>query len=182
MLCHPNRSLFIQKQIFVKFLPNLQSTDASIENILWLAGTGLISKYISSKSLPKNFICTQPGPSMRAFSQSEGSPGRRWVEPGAVLDSAESNLVTQSLTSFRLQWREVNPSTASKLLPWELQVKCSCPVRWHKWHTVPNVIVFPRYNMKCCGENVILRGIFHVCSITLSSTFHVISRKFWLFF
>ena len=22
----------------------------------------------------------------------------------------------------------------------------------------------PRYNMKCCGENVILRGIFHVVS------------------
>ena len=31
-------------------------------------------------------------------------------------------------------------------------------------HTVPKVIDFPRYNMKCSGENVILRGIFHVVS------------------
>ena len=30
--------------------------------------------------------------------------------------------------------------------------------------TVPKVIDFPRYNMKCSGENVILRGIFHVVS------------------
>ena len=27
-------------------------------------------------------------------------------------------------------------------------------------NTVPEVIAFPRYNMKCSGENVILRGIF----------------------
>ena len=31
-------------------------------------------------------------------------------------------------------------------------------------HTVPKVIDFPRYNMKCSGENVILRGIVHVVS------------------
>ena len=31
-------------------------------------------------------------------------------------------------------------------------------------HTVPNVIDFPRYNMECSLENVILRGIFHVVS------------------
>ena len=31
-------------------------------------------------------------------------------------------------------------------------------------YTVPKVIDFPRYNMKCGGENVILRGIFHVVS------------------
>ena len=30
--------------------------------------------------------------------------------------------------------------------------------------TVPKEIDFPRYNMKCCGKNVILRGIFHVLS------------------
>ena len=30
--------------------------------------------------------------------------------------------------------------------------------------TVPKVIDFPRYNMKCSGENVILRGIVHVVS------------------
>ena len=30
--------------------------------------------------------------------------------------------------------------------------------------TVPKKIDFPRYNMKCSGENVILRGIFHVIS------------------
>ena len=32
------------------------------------------------------------------------------------------------------------------------------------YYTVPKVIDFPRYNMKCSGENVILRGIFHVVS------------------
>ena len=30
--------------------------------------------------------------------------------------------------------------------------------------TVPKVIDFPRNNMKCSGENVILSGIFHVVS------------------
>ena len=41
------------------------------------------------------------------------------------------------------------------------------------YYTVPKVIDIPRYiycNMKCSGENVILRGIFHVVS-----GFHVIS-------
>ena len=28
--------------------------------------------------------------------------------------------------------------------------------------TVPKEIDFPQYNMKCSGENVLLRGIFHV--------------------
>ena len=31
-------------------------------------------------------------------------------------------------------------------------------------YTVPKVIEFPRYNMKCSGENVILGGIVHVVS------------------
>ena len=31
-------------------------------------------------------------------------------------------------------------------------------------HTVPKVIDFPLYNMKCSGENEILRGIFRVLS------------------
>ena len=31
-------------------------------------------------------------------------------------------------------------------------------------YTVPKEIDFPRYNMKCSWENVILRGIFHVVS------------------
>ena len=30
--------------------------------------------------------------------------------------------------------------------------------------TVSKVIDFPRYNMKCSGENMIQRGIFHVVS------------------
>ena len=34
----------------------------------------------------------------------------------------------------------------------------------HGLLTVANVIVFPRYNMKCSRANVILRGIFHVVS------------------
>ena len=45
-------------------------------------------------------------------------------------------------------------------------------------YTAPKAIDFPRYNMKCSGEKVILRGIFHVVPISFSSTFHVISRKF----
>ena len=50
-------------------------------------------------------------------------------------------------------------------------------------HTVPKVSDFPQYNMKCSGENVILRGTFHVIS-GLPSTFHVISWKFqiWIAF
>ena len=31
-------------------------------------------------------------------------------------------------------------------------------------YTVPKEIDFPRYNMKCSGENVLLRGIFPVLS------------------
>ena len=31
-------------------------------------------------------------------------------------------------------------------------------------YTVRKVINFPRYNMKCSGENVILHGIVHVVS------------------
>ena len=31
-------------------------------------------------------------------------------------------------------------------------------------YTVPTEIDFPQYNMKCSGENVIHRGIFHVVS------------------
>ena len=32
-------------------------------------------------------------------------------------------------------------------------------------YTVTKVIDFPPYKMKCSGENVIVRGIFHVCDI-----------------
>ena len=39
---------------------------------------------------------------------------------------------------------------------------------WNAWCTVPKVIDFPRYNMKCSRESVILRGIFHVVSRFLS--------------
>ena len=35
-------------------------------------------------------------------------------------------------------------------------------VKWFVSYTVPKVINFPRYNMKCSGENVVQRGIFHV--------------------
>ena len=31
-------------------------------------------------------------------------------------------------------------------------------------YTVPKVIDYPQYNMKCSGDNVILRGIVHVVS------------------
>ena len=49
-------------------------------------------------------------------------------------------------------------------------------------YTIPNEIDFPRYNMKCSGENVCstMRNIS--CSIMFSTTFHVISRKFGLLF
>ena len=46
-------------------------------------------------------------------------------------------------------------------------------------HTVPKVINFSRYNMKCSGENEkIMRNISY--SIPFSSTFHVIWGKFGL--
>ena len=38
------------------------------------------------------------------------------------------------------------------------------PVSSIPLYTVPKKIDFPRYNMKCSGENAILRGIFHVVS------------------
>ena len=47
---------------------------------------------------------------------------------------------------------------------------------------IPKDINFPRYYTKCRGGNVILCGIFHVVYIMFSTTFHVISRKFWLLF
>ena len=43
--------------------------------------------------------------------------------------------------------------------------KDSTFTRWrHACYTVLKVIDFPRYNMKCSGENVILRGIVHIVS------------------
>ena len=45
-------------------------------------------------------------------------------------------------------------------------------------YPVPKVIDFPRYNMKCSGENVIPTTWKISCSIMISSTFHVISQKF----
>ena len=53
-----------------------------------------------------------------------------------------------------------------------IQLTPSCPrplggnsnLYWAMPHTVPKVIDFPRYNMKCSGDNVILRGIVHVVS------------------
>ena len=48
----------------------------------------------------------------------------------------------------------------------QLSVICK-HVSWCKsnvYHTVPKEIDFPRYTMKCSGENEILRGIFHVVS------------------
>ena len=37
-------------------------------------------------------------------------------------------------------------------------------IRAFQLHTVPNVIDFPRYNMKCSGGNEILRGIIRAAS------------------
>ena len=45
------------------------------------------------------------------------------------------------------------------------------------FHTVPKEIDIPWYNMKCSGENA-----EDSCSIIFSTTFHGISRKFWLLF
>ena len=55
---------------------------------------------------------------------------------------------------------------------------CLCNVQSIQY-TVPKEIVFPRYNMKCSWENVILRGIYYVVS---RFSLHVILRKFGLFF
>ena len=40
-------------------------------------------------------------------------------------------------------------------------------------YTVPKEIDFLQYNMKCSGENMILRGIFHIYS-NIIGTFQVI--------
>ena len=56
------------------------------------------------------------------------------------------------------------------------------PVSSIPLYTVPKKIDFPRYNMKCSGENAILRGIFHVVScFPLHFMLHI-SRKFELLF
>ena len=47
---------------------------------------------------------------------------------------------------------------------------------------VPTEINFPRYNMKCSVENVILRGIVHEVSCFPLHFMHVKSRKFGLLF
>ena len=47
-------------------------------------------------------------------------------------------------------------------------------------HTVPKVINFSRYNMKCSGENVILRGIVHV--VSCFPLHFMLSLKFELLF
>ena len=39
-----------------------------------------------------------------------------------------------------------------------------CDAQGPLCHTVPKVNDFSRYNRKCSGENLILRGIFHVVS------------------
>ena len=49
-------------------------------------------------------------------------------------------------------------------------------------YTVPKVIDFLRYNTKSSGDIKILRTRNISCSISLSSTFRVISRKFGLLF
>ena len=54
-------------------------------------------------------------------------------------------------------------SPVTRSIAAQLQVYRDNRADWYSW-TVPTVIDFPRYNMKCCGENVILRGIFHVVS------------------
>ena len=49
-------------------------------------------------------------------------------------------------------------------------------------HTVPKLIDFPRYNMKCSGENEKLCGIFHVVSrfpLYISCYFAEIMITFW---
>ena len=42
--------------------------------------------------------------------------------------------------------------------------QCHHHVKGLTYCTVPKEIDFPRYNMKCSGENVKIRGIFHVLS------------------
>ena len=49
-------------------------------------------------------------------------------------------------------------------------------------YSVHKVIDFPRYNMKCSVENVILRGIVHEVSCFPLHFMHVKSRKFGLLF
>ena len=57
-----------------------------------------------------------------------------------------------------------------------------CGLKYFLFFACHRAIDFPRYKMKCSGGNVILRWIFHACSIMFSSTFHVILWKFGLRF
>ena len=57
--------------------------------------------------------------------------------------------------SSKLNWIHKTSNLELRSEHWE-----SCPSEGTD--TVPKVIDFPRYNMKCGEENVILRGIFHV--------------------
>ena len=49
-------------------------------------------------------------------------------------------------------------------------------------YTVTKVIDFPQYNMKCSGENVILRGIFHVVSCFLLHFMLLYIAEIWITF
>ena len=66
---------------------------------------------------------------------------------------------------------------------WPLKIgPILCSVHWFvlelKWQLIPHFLYtvskeidFPRYNMKCSGENVTLRGIFHVSCFPLHFMF-----------
>ena len=62
---------------------------------------------------------------------------------------------------FRMDWAL---SMLRQIVLWpkfqNITLECCTFARY----TAPKEIDFPRYSMKCSGENVILRGIFHVLS------------------
>ena len=65
-----------------------------------------------------------------------------------------------------------NAATAETILPDGIETVLTSHEAWIPWEspatfTVPKEIYFPRYNMKCSGENVILRGKFHVLGFPL---------------
>ena len=67
-------------------------------------------------------------------------------------------------------WECISNISEHAVIMLQVMRGCGTVCEWVRWRiegggcTVPKKIAFPRYNMKCSGENVILCGIFHVVS------------------
>ena len=89
---------------------------------------------------------------------------RSTAESDSVVSCLPWNPIWRCLVHCRVRLCGVLPTVESDLA-------VSSPLQslslWCPAYTVPKVIDFPRYNIQCSGENVILRGIVHVVSVFL---------------